>query len=210
MTQHDQNKWPSLLTSLPKTIETFLQKRATELVSLDEAEQDYAASLEDLPLTLSERIDRPDSQESVDLDTPFSWCVCEMPEGDFPRVRVFGEFEAMTRHISKLEGEEVSVWVFYGTPISLTQPDKDGCRYLLTSRREAFRLSSRQSVTEIAVSVARDQVNSLNIQEDGWLGDPNLTESTNANYYIRETARDNTFDPPDDEDDGEVVESLET
>ena len=210
MTQNDQDKWPNLLTSLPKTIETFLQKRATDLVSLDEAEQDYVSSLADLPLTLSERIDRPDSQESVDTDTPFSWCVCEMPEGDFPRVRVFGDFEAMTRHISKLEGEEVSVWVFYGTPISLTQSDKDGFRYLLTSRREAFRLSLSQSATEPVVSVARDQVSSLNIQEDGWLGDPNLTESTNANYYIRGATRDNAFDSPDDEDDGEVVESLGT
>jgi len=210
MTQREQDKWPSLLTSLPKTIETFLQKRATDLVSLDEAEQDYVSSLADLPLALSERIDRPDSQESVDMDTPFSWCACEMPEGDFPRVRVFGDFDTMVRHVSKLEGEEVSVWVFYGTPVSLTQPDKDGFRYLLTSRQEAFRLSSRQSVAEPAVSVAREQVSGLNIQEDGWLGDPNLTESTNANYYIRETARDNVFGPPDDDDDGEVVESLGT
>jgi len=166
-------------------------------VSLDEAVQDYADSVTGLPLAIAERIERPDSAESVDVDNPFSWCVCEMPEGDFPRVRVFSEFEALVRHIGKLEGQEVSVWVFYGTPISLTKKDDFGGRYLMPSRQEAFRIPTIPAETVLAVDSL--QVGQLDVQEDGWLGDPSLTESTTSTYYAREAPRDDEFDPDDDQ-----------
>ena len=169
-------------------------------VSLDETEQEYADNLMALPLALSEHIDRPDTQESVDVDTPFSWCVCEMPEGDFPRVRVFNDFDATLRHVGKLEGDEVSAWIFFGTPISFTQPDNDGVRYLITSRREAFRLPT--STSEEILSVSREHVSNLNIQEDGWLGEPSLTKSAHASYYVHEAPRNDEFDPSDDDDEG--------
>lgn len=188
-------------------VKTSLQKKVMADASLDEDEQEYADNLMALPLVLSERIDRPDTQESVDVDTPFSWCVCEMPEGDFPRVRVFSDFEATLRYVGKLEGDEVSVWIFFGTPISLTQPDSDGVRYLITSRREAFRLPT--STTEDILSVSRDRVSGLNMQEDGWLGDPSLTKSAHASYYVHEAPRSDEFDPSDD-DDEDQAEVLET
>ena len=172
-------------------------------VSLDETEQDYAVGLTSLPLALAEKITRPDTQDTVDVDTSPSWCVCEMPEGDFPRVRVFSDFEVMLRHVGKLEKDEVSVWIFYGVPVSMTQLDVDASRYILTSRTEAFRLPS--SGTEEILAVERSRVSNLNIQEDGWLGDPSLTKSAVPGYYVHEAPRDDEFDPSDD-DDGGVVE----
>lgn len=180
----------------------FLQKKVTADVSLDEASQDYAASVMGLPLLVSERIERPDTEESVDVDNPFSWCVCEMPEGDFPRVRVFSEFDALARHVGKLEGQEVSVWIFYGTPISLTEKDDYGDRYLKTSRQEAFKVPTVP--TGVALAVSSSQVSQLHIQEDGWLGDPSLTESATSTYYAREAPQDDEFDP-DDDDQGEPL-----
>ena len=173
-----------------------LQKKVMADGSLDETAQDYAASLTELPLSVSERIERPDVEEAGDVDNPFSWCVCEMPEGDFPRVRVFSEFEFLLRHLGKLEGQEVSVWVFYGTPISLTEVDDSGSRYLMTSRQEAFKLPSH--VGEPVSPVASTEVVKLNVQDDGWLGDPSLTESATSTYYARETPQDDEFDPDDD------------
>ena len=186
----------------------FLQPKVTELVSLDEAEQDYAANLTGLPIALSDRITRPDAQEIVDVDTSPAWCVCEMPEGDFPRVRVFGDFEVMVRYVGKLERSEVSVWIFYGVPVSVTQVDADGSRYIFTSRTEAFKLPF--ATAEEVTLVDRTSVSHLRIQEDGWLGDSSLTKSAVNSYYVHDTPRDDEFDPSGDDDDGDMMESLGT
>lgn len=204
MTQSDQSKWDNLIAAFPKNVVTFLQPKATEAASLGEAEWEYASSLTELPLALSDRITRPDTQEAVDVDTSPSWCVCEMPEGDFPRVRVFGEFETMLRHVGKLENNEVSVWVFYGVPLSITQLDTDGSRYIFTSRTEAFRLPFTPA--EEVTSVSRAHANHLRVQEDGWLGDPSMTKSASDKYYVHEAPRDDEFDPSDD-DDGGMIEA---
>ena len=158
--------------------------------------------MEGLPLAVSERIERPDAEEVVDVDNPFSWCVCEMPEGDFPRVRVFSEFDALIRHVGKLEGQEVSAWVFYGTPISLTELDEIGNRYLMTSRQEVFKIPT--VATDPISVLGSSQISQLNVQEDGWLGDPSLTESATSTYYAREAPQDDEFDP-DDDDQGEPL-----
>lgn len=204
MTQSDQVKWNTLTSMFPKNVAMSLQPRAMGSVSLDEAQQDYAVGLTSLPLALSERIARPDTQETVDVDTSPSWCVCEMPEGDFPRVRVFGDFEVMLRHVGKLEKDEVSVWIFYGVPVSMTQPDVDGSRYILTSRTEAFKLPFAAS--EDISTIDRARVSNLSVQEDGWLGDPSLTKSAVPSYYVHEAPRDDEFDPSDDDDDRGVAE----
>jgi hypothetical protein len=171
---------------------------------LDEEEHAYASNLTSLPLVLAERIGRPETQEAVDVDTPFSWCVCEMPEGDFPRVRVFNDFEIMARHVGKLEGDEVSVWIFYGTPIPITQPGRDGSRHMITSRLEAFRIP--QADREAVSSTVIEEIPAMALQEDGWLGDPSLTETAEAAYYVHETPKDDEFDPDDgDEDTGEPL-----
>ena len=165
---------------------------------LDEEEHAYASSLTALPLVMAEKIGRPETQEAVDVDTPFSWCVCEMPEGDFPRVRVFSDFEVMARHVGKLEGDEVSVWIFYGTPIPITQPGRDGSRHMITSRREAFRIP--QVDREAVSSVVIEKTPAMNLQEDGWLGDPSLTETAEAAYYVHEAPKDDEFDPDNGDD----------
>lgn len=172
--------------------------KAMAVASLDEEEHTYASSLAALPLVLAEKIGRPETQEAVEVDTPFSWCVCEMPEGDFPRVRVFSDFEVMVRHVGKLEGDEVSVWIFYGTPIPITQPGPDGGRYMITSRNEAFRVP--QAEREEVESVVIEKTSSMVLQEDGWLGDPSLTETATATYYAHEAPKDDEFDPDDGEE----------
>ncbi len=73
MTQADQNKWNKLTALFPKNVATFLQPKVTDPVSLDEAEEDYAASLEGLPVVLVDRITHLDAQESVDVDTSPAW-----------------------------------------------------------------------------------------------------------------------------------------
>lgn len=192
---------------LPKNVVISPQSRAMDPASLDEAQQDYAAGLTSLPLSLAERIARPDTQETVDVDTSPSWCVCEMPEGDFPRVRVFSDFEVMLRYVGKLEKNEVSVWIFYGVPVSMTQLDTDGSRYIITSRTEAFRLPF--AAAEDVLAVDRASINDLRTQDDGWLGDPSLTKSAAPSYYVHEAPRDDEFDPSDDDDEG-AVEPLGT
>ena len=205
MTRSDNNKWSKLLSSLPKMVGDHHQSKATAVASLDEEEHVYASSLTSLPLTLSERIGRPEAQEVVDVGTSFSWCVCEMPEGDFPRVRLFGDFETMVRHVGKLEGDEVSVWVFYGTPISITQRGSDGSRYIITSvNREAFRIP--QTDKESLITSPSPASGLPGLQEDGWLGDPSLTETATAAYYAHEGPKDDEFDPDDgDEVSGEAL-----
>ena len=83
--------------------------------SLDEPEYNYQIILDVIPDAFRDRLADPSREMRAEVATSPAWCLCEMPEGDYSRVRVFPDVEHLVRHIGRLEGEEVSVWAFYGT-----------------------------------------------------------------------------------------------
>ena len=133
------------------------------------------------------------------------WCLCDMPEGDFPRVHLYTTIQGLTEAIARREGQETAVWAMYGVPLRLTKPvttgDGQKSRYLLLPNQLAapvstsgeFRLVTQESLPE-----------NLETEEDGWLGDP--TYFSNQRYYLSGyTDTPTTFiaepEEPDEDDD---------
>ncbi len=166
--------------------------------SLDEEQLTYKNTVE--KHVSPELLDRlPRSSEDVpEVASDPAWCICEMPEGDFPRIRVFQDFEVMVRHLANLDGQEVSAWVFFGSPLSFTTHDVAGYRYLLTSSSEAYRVSKDEGPV---ISVPVGKLQDVSLREDGWLGDVELAEASSESYYLSEPPKDDEFDPDDDLDD---------
>lgn len=166
--------------------------------SLDEEQLSYKATVEKhINPELLDRLPRPD-EVMPEISSDPAWCVCEMPEGEFPRIRVFQDFEVMVRHLANLDGQEVSAWVFFGSPLSFTTHDATGHRYLLTSASEAHKVSKDGGPI---VSVPVNTLQDVSLREDGWLGHAELAEASSESYYLSEPPSDDEFDPDDDLDD---------
>jgi|TARA_R110000824_G_scaffold82768_15_gene207515 hypothetical protein len=171
---------------------------------LEESAYNYQAALEVVPVALHERLADPDSEVREEIATQPAWCLCEMPEGDYSRVRVFPDLDHMVKHIGRLEGEEVSVWAFYGTPLRITQPmGSPGQRYLLISEQEVIPIPHRGG--EVLRPVSENQI-LPEVQEDGWLGDAAFTQGSTETYYAYEAPSDDQFDGDGDEEEGEEVD----
>tara|TARA_R110002020_G_scaffold276042_2_gene491247 strand:- start:13646 stop:14194 length:549 start_codon:yes stop_codon:yes gene_type:complete len=181
----------------------------TAAESLDESEHNYQATLNVIPGTLHERLLKPSGGTEMPVSTRPAWCLCEIPEGDYSRVRVFPDLEHLLMHVAKLEGEEVSVWIFYGTPLRFTYPDVlSGQRYLLTSDQEVVPISSRGSSPPVYTAMENQIL--PEIQEDGWLGDEAFTQGNTEAYYAYEAPQDDQFDTAvedDNDDEGEEVDA---
>ena len=202
-TPKENEKWSKLLHSMPVQIVDGLDAKATEGGPFEEAEYDYQAALSTIPDSFRERLSDPAREIRAEVSTSPAWCLCEMPEGDYSRVRVFPDLEHLVRHIGRLEGEEVSVWAFYGTPLRITRPmGSPGQRYLLVSDQEVVPIpyGGGQVLHPMVDNQALPEV-----QEDGWLGDEAFTQGSTETYYAYEAPQDDQFDGGDEDEENEEV-----
>jgi hypothetical protein len=191
---------------MPSQIAIALEAKVTAVESLDESEHNYQAALSILPGAVHERLAEPAGELKAEVSAHPAWCLCEMPEGDYSRVRVFPDLDHLVKHIARLEGEEVSAWVFYGTPLRFTHPDVvSGQRYLLVSEQEVVPISGPSS-SAVTYTSAENQI-LPEVQEDGWLGDEAFTQGNTEAYYAYEAPQDDQFDAAEDDDDGEEVDA---
>jgi len=180
---------------MPQQVIAALEATAVE--SLDESAYSYQSAVGGVPSVLHDRLELPADEEVTSIVTEPAWCLCEMPEGDYSRVRVFPTLESLAAHIGRLEGDEVSVWAFYGTPLRLTSMGNSGQRYLLVSDQEVVVIPQGG---DTSLQLADDPILPP-VQEDGWLGDEAFTQGSTENYYAYESPQDDQFDPIDDDDD---------
>ena len=179
--------------------------RVTGEGSLEESAYDYQLAVGSLPDKSLSRLEVPSRELDAEVTANPAWCLCEMPEGDYSRVRVFQDVERLVRHIGRLEGEEVSVWAFYGTPLRITRPmGSPGQRHLLVSDQEVVPIP--YGGERVLYRVTKDQA-LPEVQEDGWLGDEAFTQSNTEEYYAYETPQDEQFDGGEDDEDGEEVDA---
>ena len=190
---------------MPSQVVEAVTSKATAVESLDEGEYSYQRAVGCIPDTLHERLADPSREVRAEVNTSPAWCLCEVPEGDYPRVRVFPDLENLVRHISRLEGEEVSIWAFYGTPLRITQNSpRGGGRYLCVSEQEVVIVPKGED-DSVRVWDSSGGGGALPaIQEDGWLGDASFTEENTQAYYAYENPKDDEFDI--DDDDGDMAE----
>lgn len=166
----------------------------------DEEQARFANAMADMPGFM--HVDPPEPEPVPEMPgeqlerLKAYYCLCEVPEGEYPRMKIFRGPESLSRYIGDLEGQEIAVWPFYGNPLRLTIPDEQGRRYLLLpnaagiaeSRAIPILRTPHERLEEIDFD---ELVNAPEFQEDGWLGDPSLTEPSSGEYY-----RDEGKKPP--------------
>lgn len=170
----------------------------------DEAAE-YSAALSVLPSDVVTALgdDSPKQSEEPKWEQAIEhhWCLCEMVEGDFPRVFAFPNLQRLVEAIAKREGDETAVWAMYGIPLQLTQatphPHREGelTRYLLLPNQLAAVVSKTEEYRLIEKSLLPENIE---LQEEGWLGDPELMQE--QGYFMEGIVDDDEFDDADEDD----------
>ena len=202
-----------MLELLPGRVRSHILRLAERADESVEPEQEPVLKRDDLvPLQLRQLLandvqDKLDALQDTSEEPEYSsnpvWCLCEFPEGEFPKVRLFRSPDNLARYMRRLEGQEVAVWAFYGVPLSFTAPDpKFNRRYLcLPGNQEAILIPSSPTESIQRVDISILELLGLDVQEDGWLGDPRLAEGTGAFYEPPEPLPDGTTNTTTDEED---------
>jgi hypothetical protein len=141
---------------------------------------DYREFRESLPPDAREMLDSMVvMEEPPDEGLAPRWCLCEAPEGEFSRVRLFKTAEDLVRYMGKLEGQEVSAWVFYGQALRFTKAHPICGRRLLLLPGEKEAVGIPAIPNEPLLTMSAQQIpDDVAFQENGWLGQPELAESS--------------------------------
>lgn len=185
-----QAAWDKLLEELTSHAREKLSGSATEKEETADSDE-YLWLVRSLPTPSADAFQSiPAKPPSEPDDVTPRWCLCEMPEGGYPKIRIFHDLAGLCRHITRLEGEEISVWPFYGVPIRFTtsRDGTPGRRYVfLPHEAQAVELPCHPEDEPKLVPTEGLNVgvtDALDFQYDGWLGDPALAEaSLGGNYY---------------------------
>ena len=180
--------------------------------SAEELTDDSQAMLElhnALPAPLSDRLSscvEPAEDTPWELLVEHRWCLCEMAEGDYPRVYVFHTLDRLVEGIAKREGQETAVWPMFGMPLGLSKamqvPGQGNrvVRYLLLPNQKAAIISKTESFEIIDQSLLPAN---MEMQDEGWLGDPEYMAG--KSYYEEGYIESDSFtNDPDMEEGGEL------
>ncbi len=134
----------------------------------------YKKMLSSLPVELAAQLNQGnDKPTEWPKQIEHAWCLCDMPEGEFPRVHIYKDLTQLVEAISKREGHTTAVWPMYGIPLRLSKSFKrqrDGvlCRYLLLPNQKAILIAPNEALKLLDQTELTEE---LEIEEDGWLGD---------------------------------------
>jgi hypothetical protein len=171
---------------------------------LDDEESDaYVAFRSGLTAEGREAVDAgvPDARPpEADIEPgAVRYALIEVPSGEWPVVRVFKSAEGLAGRVGMLEGEDVVVAPFYGVPLSFTKGPQ---RYLL--------LPDGQTAIQVPMYqggpcklVDASLLGNAEVQTDGFLGPPELSESSTVGDMLEKAAHGGVQHPNDDDDDEE-------
>jgi hypothetical protein len=97
------------------------------------------------------------------------FCLVECPDGEWPVVKTFPTADALAQRVGELHGQDCVVWAFYGIPLRLTRGPR---RHLLLPDGTAL-----PATWGGAGRVSADQFTSADVQDDGFVGPPELSAS---------------------------------
>ena len=114
------------------------------------------------------------------------WCICESPEGEFARVRIFKEVDGLIHYLGRLEGQETSVWPFYGVAMRITKPlasFQDRRLLFMPGEDEAIILpqSPAEPIRRVPMSLLED-LTEEDFQKNGWMGLTELAEGSSEEF----------------------------
>lgn len=193
MTQQDpkpnpppsQSPFNRLLEDLPSQVRERLnlQQPATSTMAPEALE--YHRLRSQLPQSVQDFMDGqvlPSEEEKCPCKP--HWCVCESPEGEFLKIRIFRELSKLVGYLAALEGREIAVWNFWGVPVRMTlRNTTSNQRYLILPGGEEAVLIARGPLTKIPASLVLPEDEATErFQLDGWLGHPALAEASSSEY----------------------------
>lgn len=209
-----KEQWEKYVDTVPGLADVVVPSNTP----LGDDDAEYKALTAALPTDVAEpMVEAPKQSDEPPWEKiiEHQWCLCEMPEGDFPRVYAFPTLKRLVEAIAKREGQETAVWPMFGVPLRLTKalpnPKKAGelTRYLLLPNQLAAVVSINDEFQLIDQSVLPD---SLETQDEGWLGDPDMLKE--QGYFIAGFVEEDAFsaDPAmdqEDDDEGEDPNYIE-
>lgn len=194
-----QESWNKYIASVPVIFE---EAANTEPPVTDDVNE-YLSFAEKLPSSLDLIVtDSTDDSLKFSSGVDHHWCLCDMPEGEFPRVHIFQSLARLVESVAKREGQETAVWVTYGVPLRLTKPCNlaggKKVRYLLLPNNLAAIVSNDAAFSVVS---QEELPADIEIQDEGWLGDPEYLNY--QDYYLSADMDNDSFtnDTSSDEDD---------
>lgn len=125
------------------------------------------------------------------------YAVVECPDGEWAQLRTFKNYEGLARRLQQLEGTDTVVWCFYGVPLSITKGPQ---RYL-----ELPGGTQKVLIPMFAGGPCRlvdaDLLGKLAVQEDGYIGPPELATALPVEEKVKPTGGGDDDDDDDDDDD---------
>ena len=197
-----EDPFEKLLRRLPRQTRKTLEGSATEAGGAGRSA--YRSFLERVPADVRTQAMMLAGKEPIPtptLEAP-GVCLCEFPDGDWPKMLLFKDLAGLLGRLKNLEGDEYTVWPFIGVPMRFSKPDAHGHRYLfLPGEEEALRFDD--PTTKVPVKL----LDHVEFQEDCWLGHPSLAEPV-LGTYLRPggdppPSKKKPVDTVDDDDDEE-------
>jgi hypothetical protein len=199
--------WTDTLTAKAKAalqrVEPSRLPVETSPRSDDEEADAYASFRDSLTGKAQEWLDagvdtEPKPDEEVDTSVA-RWGLVEAPDGEWATMRLFKTPEGLAKRIASLEGQDVVVAAFFGLPLQVTRGTQ---RYLI--------LPGGQQAVMIPIYaggpcklVPANVLDSLEIQDDGFLGPPELANTLLVSDKLDKMAQSAVQDE-EDEDENDV------
>lgn len=151
---------------------------APPVEQLGEEYDDFAAYRAELSPETQRQLDElvPAAEDKVPDPDVNAACfgMVEAENGEWAKMRLFPDVEALAMRLALQEGQDVVVWCFYGIPLKLSRGPQ---RYLM--------LPDGQNAVKIPMGavgpvefVDGSFLDSFEMQEDGFIGPPQLAEGS--------------------------------
>lgn len=115
-----KEKWLEYAASVPG-LDAAVQPSDIEV---DDSAKEYQLLFDTMPTDVAEQMQdtvKQDDEANWPRSVEHHWCLCEMPEGEFPRIYIFPSLQRLAEAIAKREGKETACWAMYGVPLRLSQ-----------------------------------------------------------------------------------------
>lgn len=175
----------------------------------EDAENDFEQTLMQLPEEFREALR---SYQQVKQEPCWHqglkpvWVLCDMAEGEFPKVYQYATLQELTEAMERSEGRETALVVMYGARLSFTklQVTNEGkhYRYLHLPNGMAAVIGGQFKLVDQSLLPADAE-----IEEQGWVGDPAYLE-TSTYYQPGYVPHDQFSTDPDLDDDAGDGESV--
>lgn len=172
--------WTALMNSLSPDARAMMEAEPAGPLTPRAAppEDDGAAAYREMLSQLS-----PEAQAAFGGDPPAAdvvrvdkaaarYGLVECLEGEWAQVRQFKSPEGLARRIAQLQGQDAVLWAFYGVVLPFTKGPQ---RFLLLPGETAVQIPVYEGGP--ARLVGRDEVGDVPVEESGYVGPRELSES---------------------------------